>query len=116
MPENSGIFKRVYNYFYLKYRHINDNLNRAKYFVQILEITRSTSSNILKIKYHISFRSITREANLHEFINSPLIYAVHPKQLLLLGYEAGVGEIILNKQKSSKSNQLFCRLKRYFYE
>lgn len=58
-----------------------------QYFVKITKIYKNEFHNEIMIEYYVMPYYVSEVIPCSEFINSPLIYAVHPKQLYVLGTE-----------------------------
>lgn len=78
--------------------------NFDKYFVKITKIYIDEISDKLMLKYRISTCGISAKIPYSEFIGTPLIYGVHPDQIILLAKEAKRCTIkIKNKHKIQTS-------------
>lgn len=71
-----------------------------QYFVKITQIYKDEFCHEIMIRYHV-MPNISDVIPCKEFMNSPLIYAVHPKQLYFLGIQSGDYEIEINTTNHS---------------
>lgn len=92
------------------------NNPQEKYFIEITEIYTNQESGEIMIEYFIPTCGVTDDITSSEFLNSPLIFAVHPMQIYLLGVEAGKCVIKVNKNNNPISFlPLDNRMKRYLH-
>jgi len=98
-------FKSLVKYF--------KNDNRSPYFVKIYDLYSTEDEGVL-VKYHIINTRITNTISVHEFVNTPLIFGVHPYQLYLLGYDEGAYSEKLKSISAPTINSKSPRFKRRF--
>ena len=63
--------------------------SKSHYVVEIVKFYFDGRQQELMIDYRIKYKRIESSISLNHFIDSPLIYGVHPKQMYLLGIEQG---------------------------
>lgn len=88
----------------------------SPYLIKILSIYNDQENSELMVKFKYRDNRIAGIEKVNIFINSPLIYFVHPKQLFLLGADCKDLQFKnLPRAESIRSTQFISRFKRIFY-
>ncbi len=88
---------------------------KSPYFVKIYDVYQTTEMGLV-VKYHIENTRITDSIPIDEFIKTPLLYGVHPRQLYLIGYDNGIyNERIKIQQEHQVKGTFLSRFRRVFY-
>lgn len=90
--------------------------NGSPYLINILHTYVDNQTHKLMVKFKYSDNRIGGCEEVNTFINSPLIYFVHPKQLFLLGHDYQmVQQQVLPTEQNSIGKNIVHRFKRVFY-
>ncbi len=83
------------------------------YLIKVLNTFVDESTQRLMVKFKYTDNRIGGVEEVNAFINSPLIYFVHPRQLFLLGND--FNDATLQRLESKPRNNVLQRFKRIFY-
>ncbi|MFT3742453.1 MAG: hypothetical protein QM752_07360 [Gammaproteobacteria bacterium] len=87
----------------------------SPYYIDIVDSEYDDEKETLLVKIRVRNKRIMRTLSVADFMASPFIYCVHPKQLYLLGYDCGVGDFLVKKEKKSFIHKVKKKFRRVFH-